>query len=765
MLLAVHRSIDARWPCGTRWTFYSGLALTICLTAGAVYWAAPASEAAMVAFAIAGLTCAAATVVGTLRHRPVAARSWLAMTATSVAFLVGGALRVSDRQFRATHLIPDLFTLCGYGFFLLAILGWLAARRGRRDWSSLSDALIVGLGAALAAWSAFIVPALQLPGLSAVHRVLFASYPVFDAVLLAVLLQMVFTQTRHNTAFNLFMLAMVGFFVGDVAYAAVDSGVGSLQRPVIDLPYFFAFGAVAAAALHPSMHSMAERDHRERSTRWDAMRTVIIAVSVLAVSVTPVLVPVRSTTDLAGRLVLSGAVVLAVVVRMHYAINRLADSEAAAMHQARHDSLTSLPNRAALVECLDGAWSRGSDPVTVLFLDLDGFKLVNDSYGHELGDELLAQVARRLSGALAPREMMARLGGDEFVVLTRVDTDAAVRVAERLLACLSHPFTLGVGELFLSASVGIATLDRHSRPVTGEDLVRDADIAMYEAKTKGRGRIAVFDASLRERVQRRISTEMALRYAVERDELELLYQPLVALSDGAVVGYEALLRWNHPERGQVSPAEFIPVAEETGLIVPMGEWAIREALRQLARWHDQGHHVHVSVNVSARQLGARSLVGTVAAALAESGVPGQALWLELTESALVEDPETALQTLTDITALGVRVAIDDFGTGYSSLGYLKRFPVSIVKIDREFVRDLSRVGHDAAIVRAVVAIGEALGTRVVAEGVERAEQARALTAIGCDMAQGWLYGRPQPASAVTWDKKDGAPSLYAARLG
>ena len=736
------------------------LALAACLLAAVVYFQATTPHVGAAAFAVAGVTCTVATIAGIVRYRPTARHAWCAIVAASVAFLAGAALRVPGEQFRLAHLVPDLFSLAGYVLFVYAAAGWLRARRGRQDWSSLTDALIVGLGAALAAWAMFVVPALELPGVPAVHRALFATYPVLDVVLLALLLQMVFTQSRRNTAFGLFMLGMVWFFLGDVAYIARDSGVFVVDRPLIDLPYFFAFGTVAAAALHPSMRTLAERATGERSARWDGARTVVIAFSLLTVALVPIAAHSHAAVDVAGRVVLSVALIVAVVTRSQIAINRLADREATARRQARHDALTSLPNRSALIDRLESRSHQAAAPVSVLFLDLDGFKLVNDSYGHDVGDQLLILVAERLRHQVRTEEdMVARLGGDEFVVVTQLVGDDAVAVADRILAALAQPFSVSTGEIFVATSIGIASHEEVGAPVDGEALVRDADIAMYEAKLNGRGQVVCFDMSLREKVQRRISTEMSLRFAVERGEFELHYQPLVGLADDAVLGYEALLRWNHPQRGQVSPLEFVPVAEETGLIVPIGAWAIRTATRDAARWRAMGHAVHISINVSARQLRDGALVDTVTHALADAALPPHALWLELTETGLVEDPDAALETLRALNALGVTIAIDDFGTGYSSLGYLKRFPVSAVKIDREFVRDLSSGGDDDAIVRAVVAMASALRMTVVAEGVERREQAEILAALGCGMAQGWLYGRPAPAEALRFPAAQAKPVI------
>jgi diguanylate cyclase (GGDEF)-like protein len=421
-----------------------------------------------------------------------------------------------------------------------------------------------------------------------------------------------------------------------------------------------------------------------------------------------------------------------------------------AVHQATHDSLTGLPNRSLVLDRLDQALARAQRTggrVTVLFTDLDRFKVVNDSFGHSAGDGVLLCVSERLRAAVRPHDTVGRLAGDEFVVVCEDLTDReAVDVAGRVASAVAEPILLGGRESVITASIGIA----HAEPGTrAEDMLRDSDVAMYRAKELGRSRIELFDADMRRRMIDRLEMEQSLRRAIAAGELRLDYQPLVSFDGWKVIAAEALVRWNHPERGVVAPAEFIPLAEESGLILPLGRWVLGEACRQLAVWRAAGRpDLRVTVNLSARQFADPDLIGAVAEALARAGLPPGALWLEITESVLMEEAEATAETLRALKRLGVHLAVDDFGTGYSSLGYLKRFPVDLLKIDRTFIDGLGTDPDDGAIVLAIVSLARALRLDVVAEGVESPGQLDALQRLGCDAVQGFLLGRPGPADGL-----------------
>jgi len=425
------------------------------------------------------------------------------------------------------------------------------------------------------------------------------------------------------------------------------------------------------------------------------------------------------------------------------------EAAAALAHAALHDTLTGLPNRQLLTDRLEQALRRSArtaQPVAVLFLDLDRFKLINDSQGHAAGDDVLVTVAERVGETVRAGDTVARFGGDEFVVLCEgADLDARVAgLAERINAALCAPFVVQGGEFFLSASIGIAL--GTGRDATADGLLRDADAAMYRAKERGRAGVEFFDEPMRSQVAGRVELQNALHRAVERGELRLAYQPIVDLRSSRIVGVEALLRWQHPERGLLKPDAFISLAEDAGLIVPIGRWLIDEAARACARWRDHG--VSVSVNVSARQLRQPDLLEVVAGALERNAVPAGGLRLELTETVLMEDLEFHGRQLTDLRDLGVSLAIDDFGTGYSSLTYLRRFPVSTVKIDRSFVSGLGSNLADSAIVDSVINLAHALDLEVVAEGAETSEQVVCLQDLGCDKAQGFVFAVPGPAEEI-----------------
>ena len=420
-------------------------------------------------------------------------------------------------------------------------------------------------------------------------------------------------------------------------------------------------------------------------------------------------------------------------------------AEADLAHQATHDPLTGLPNRVLLLDRLDLALARrerGGGAVGVLLLDLDRFKVVNDSLGHAAGDAILVGVASRLLGAVRPGDTVARLGGDEFVVVCEEihGEIEAVAVADRLLAALSERFSVGDFELFLTGSVGVALAP--TADVDASSLLRDADAVMYRAKERGRNRWEVFNDSLRDRVVERLAVETALRRALERDdELVLHYQPVISLADGNVTGTEALIRWHHPTRGLVLPGDFIGVAEESGLVVPLGRKVVAEACRQLAAWAGRPgcEELTIAVNLSARQLTSPHFVRTVAGALADAGADPSRMWFEITETALMEDLDRALPVLRGLRELGVQLWIDDFGTGYSSLEYLRRLPLDGLKVDRSFIADVATNTGDSAIVAGIVNLAHSLGLEALAEGVESSAQGAELTRMGYELAQGWHW--------------------------
>jgi len=421
------------------------------------------------------------------------------------------------------------------------------------------------------------------------------------------------------------------------------------------------------------------------------------------------------------------------------------------LHDAFHDLLTGLPNRALFLDRLEHRLAlekrRHKTSFSVLVLDIDRFKVINDSLGHVRGDELLIEVARRLQSCLRPGDSVARLSGDEFTILLEdVATAADARkVADRLREELRVPFWLGALEVFSGASIGIAHGSAtYAHP---EDILRDADTALYRAKAQGRGRCVEFDASMHDRAVELLQLETALRRALERNEFRLHYQPVVSLTSGQITGAEALLRWNHPERGLVPPMEFIPLAEETGLIVEIGAWVLREASRQMKEWQERLGQpgLEIGVNLSSRQFQGPGLVAEVAEVLRATGLSPRSLRLEVTESLLMDKHPNVAQTMTELRAMGVRIDLDDFGTGYSSLSYLHQFPIDTLKIDRSFIHRIGASDDAVEIVNTILALANSLDMEVVAEGVETEQQLEVLRKMHCAYAQGYHLSRPVEA--------------------
>ena len=443
--------------------------------------------------------------------------------------------------------------------------------------------------------------------------------------------------------------------------------------------------------------------------------------------------------------------------RLHMLLCTLEDitqrrtAEAELIIQSFRDRLTSLPNRTLFMERLGQALLRGERRTrssALLFLDLDRFKVVNDSLGHEAGDQLLIQASRRIRKSIRPEDTVARLSGDEFVVLFEdiQSVNDGLRVAERIKAAFSDPFELLGRDLYITCSMGLAV---GSASMTPSELLRDAEVAMFRAKAKDAGTIEIFDPSINAQAIARFHMEADLRRALDHQEFVLYYQPLVCLRTGIIEGWEALVRWKHPEKGLIPPVHFIPLAEETGLIVPLGRWVLEEAVRQASIWRVQFASDPprlISVNLSARQFQQQDLIQTVTEALDSSNFDPRCLKLEITESVMMRDPKATLEALNTLRDLDIHLVVDDFGTGYSSLSYLKRFPVDTLKVDKSFVDGLGKDSESTAIVKAVISLAKSLGMRVTAEGIETEDQLERLRALDCDLGQGYLFSRPVPAA-------------------
>ena len=486
---------------------------------------------------------------------------------------------------------------------------------------------------------------------------------------------------------------------------------------------------------------------------WDIASAISRAAQLATATKASELPTGRVRQDEIGTLVESLGKMLATIEQQTDEINQFPRRLDQLARQAFRDPLTGLPNRALFVDRLAHALTRTErrgELLAVLFLDLDRFKVINDSLGHSAGDQLLVGLSQRLSVCLRPEDTIARLGGDEFAVLLEdvKDASAVTAVAERLGAELQRPFLFQERELFITVSIGIAlTISRRTTP---EEILRDADLAMYHAKARGKARYELFDKSMNKPAHDRLGLELDLRHAITHGDFTLHYQPVVDIDSGRITEVEALVRWNHPQRGLLLPADFVGLTEETGLIVPLGRWIMTEACRQLRQWQTAGAGgpLVMNVNLSARQLQHPHLVDDVARALEETRIDPGTLRLEITETVVMQEAPSTLAKLEALKRLGVRLAIDDFGTGYSSLGYLKRFPVDTLKIDRSFVKGIGRVVEDTAIVRAVITVAKSLGLAVTAEGIENEAQLAELRTLGCDRGQGYLFAKPISADRI-----------------
>ena len=480
---------------------------------------------------------------------------------------------------------------------------------------------------------------------------------------------------------------------------------------------------------------------------WD-LASAISRTASLVTTAQPSHPATVSRSDEIGTLMASFNRMIATIEQQSDEINQFPKRLEQLTRQAFRDPLTNLPNRALFMDRLTHGLTRAQrrhEHLAVLFLDLDRFKVVNDTLGHSVGDQLLVEVSRRLTSALRPGDTVARLGGDEFGILLEdvADAETAEAVALRVEESLGTPYRFEGREVFVTASIGIALSS--AKLGLPEEILRDADLAMYHAKAKGKARHEVFDGSMSAPALDRMDLEMDLRSAISRHEFRLHYQPILRLDTGKITEVEALIRWQHEKRGLLQPDEFIGLTEETGLIVPIGQWVLSEACKQARVWqveYPTTPPLVMSVNLSAKQFQNPKLVEEITQALDESGLAPSCLKLEITESTVMQDAPVTLTKLTELKELGVRLAIDDFGTGYSSLGYLKRFPVDTLKIDRSFVKGLSPDGGDNAIVRAVVTVAKSLNMDVTAEGVETEAQLAELRALGCDRWQGFLFARP-----------------------
>ena len=665
----------------------------------------------------------------------------------------------------------------------LDLSGRIATARGRTQYLWIAGgALAMGFGV----WSMHFIGmlALQLP-LALGYDLGLTLWSLLVAILSSGFALWLVSQPRLPALQLLFGALIMGAGISAMHY----SGMAALRmQPGIDYdPALFGLSLVIAVGASAAALSIAFRLRRQtpyvRLMRGGA--AVIMGLAIVGMHYTGMAAanfPIGSFCGAAidglsgnglDNLVLVSSLAVLVIALLTSIFDARLDARTAALADsltlaneeltqlALHDTLTGLPNRILLADRIGQAMSKVAEQggcFSLMFIDLDGFKPVNDAFGHHLGDRLLREVALRLREQLRSQDTLARIGGDEFVLLVRLlEPDDAPQVAARQVGLLSRAFRVDEHELLISASVGIALYPGNG--LTAEELLMNADAAMYHAKGAGKNGYSFFDASMNTNARKQLQLLQDLRQALELQQFRLHYQPKFDASNSRPVGAEALLRWEHPQQGLLLPENFIDLAEKTGLIIPIGDWVLNEACRQMRIWFDQGYsHWRIAVNLSALQFCYSGLVDSVVAALERHHLPANSLTLEITETTAMSDADASMVVLQRLSQMGVDLSIDDFGTGYSSLMYLKRLPANELKIDRGFVRDLEHDSDDAAIVSAIVALGQALGLRIVAEGVETDTQQSFLTTLGCDALQGFLLGEPLPAEQFMADIQGAEPA-------
>ncbi|GAB1641075.1 putative bifunctional diguanylate cyclase/phosphodiesterase [Krasilnikovia sp. MM14-A1259] len=725
---------------GSLWRWWLAVGV---LSTGGYFLLPDHSLARSIAYNLTGLTSSILILLAIRLHRPERRTIWYWFAVGQIIWVVGDV--VFDYYRLALHEEPypslaDVFYLTAYPMLIFGLI--LLVRGGqrlaRRDVAGLIDAGIVGTGLGLVFWVFVMEPTAVGTSASVLEQAVSDAYPAMDALMLALLARLFLSSTKPTMSSRLLGGAALALLAADVAFSLVTLHT-NYDVGFIDAGWLLSYVLWAAAALHPSMRATGDMPvigttHVNRRRLWLLGACSLIAPAML-------LVPdvAANGRDRIAIALSAGVLFLLVVLRMSGFVAEVQRKSGQLADLAMRDDLTGLANRRRFEEALRAEFVTGS-PQVALF-DLNGFKDVNDRFGHAVGDELLTIVARRITRVLRPDAMVARMGGDEFAVLIPNASDRAGNAVVRRLAATFHaPVHAGQQDLLVGASIGIAGAEGADGPM---EVLRRADVAMYEAKGAGNP----FHRYTTELDQH--STEQArlgaeLRAALDAGQFQLVYQPIVALPTGSLVSVEALVRWVHPERGWVSPADFIPVAEQNGLIVELGAWILRTACAQAADWRARlGSRApaRVNVNVSARQLAEPGFADLVSAALADSGLPPASLVVEVTETAVFEGGR-AQETLHELHALGVLVALDDFGTGHSSLGLLQTVPVDVLKVDKSFVDNITMAGRHAVIATALINVSTGLGLTAVAEGVETAEQAAELHRLGYRLAQGYHFGKP-----------------------
>ncbi len=714
-----------------------------------VHYAMPwGSLPQQVLYELIALASVVAIFAGIRIHRPARPMPWVLLALSQLMFVIGDVIWVVLDQMGESPFpsIADVAYLAGYPLLIGAFLLCVRIRIRGGDRTGLLDAAILATAVSLAGWIVLVRPAME-GDYDALSLAVSMAYPIGDLLAFGVVIGLLATPGARTQSFVFLVAGVLAMFVADVVYAHVAALDAYVDGGPLDLLWLASYVALGLAALHSSMREVAA-PHPVPVAWLSRLRLGLLALAMLTGPILVLLVDLQWTQDVPVLAAGSGVLSLLVLVRLSTVVDTL-DRDIATRRRlehelsfrALHDPLTGLPNRRQFLEALDAALKAPARPLSVLYLDLDDFKGVNDSLGHAAGDQLLGIVAGRLRGHLRDGDLAARLGGDEFaILLTGVPAPDAARTAARLLGAIEEPLDIEAQQVGTRASIGVVEVAEAE--VTAAGVLADADIAMYNAKGMGKGRVVLYAPGMRDAVVDRMQLEADLRGCLRRDEMGIEYQPLIDLSTGQVVGAEALARWWHPTRGLIGPDRFIPVAEATGQMQEIGEWIVRRACRQIASWRRMlDPALTLNVNLSARQLDDPGLAATIEDAAAGADLPLDALVLEVTESALLGDTERALENLARLRERGAKVAIDDFGMGYSSLNYLGRLPVDILKIDREFTDQLDR-DDQRSLAEVVIRMGETLGLETVAEGIERPSQLDALRRLGCGLGQGFLFAPP-----------------------
>lgn len=728
------------------------------------YFLLPSQDLQDLFYQAPGMLAAVVVVAGVSIHRPPDRRPWLVL-ATGLALTSAGDWTwvILDRVYGIEPFpsVADVFYLSGMAFVAGALLWLVRGRVPGGDRAGLLDALIVAVGFGMVSWVFLMAPIVADSSQSLTEIGVALAYPMIDILLLGVMVRLFLAPGRRVISLQFLIGAVVAFLLADYPYAFLALAGTYETGQLVDGGWLLGAAFWGAAALHPSMRQVAA-PVESGDVRFSIRRLLLLAgASMMAPAVLVIQGAIGIPIDIP--VIATGCVVLflLVIARLGGVVSDLRTTlqqrrtlEDELERRALHDPLTGLANRVLFRDRLTHALARRNQPVAVLFLDLDDFKTVNDTAGHAAGDAVLNSVAETLRRTVRPSDTVARLGGDEFAVLLddQPDVYTAGLVAGRLITAIEAPISVAGNPHGIGVSIGISL--GSSVSATAEQLMRDADIAMYVAKGKGKGQFTVFETDTHEAVVRGLELRGDLESALRDEQFEVYYQPVLHLATREVVGVEALVRWRHPVRGLLEPADFIPLAETTGAIVPLGRWILERACKEAARWSRPrtrstapAPERFMGVNLSALQLAQPGFGDLVADMLASSGLPAPQLLLELTETSRL-DQEAASANLAQLEMLGIRLALDDFGTGFASLSQLSRIPFDLLKIDRSFVARMSPGSRAESMISGIVDMAHRLGISVVAEGIETAEQHARLREIGCAFGQGFLFAPAMPAAKL-----------------